>query len=91
MKLEKIINILGECLNTKLIIRRISLPHPTFKVYNSYTIELYEIISNKPILLHTYNQNYKVNSPKELEEIEEKFLKEIFIKYGIQQVSNTIN
>ena len=74
MKLEDVIRILGEVTGHKFIVRRVSEPNPTFKVYCKYTLEVYSRQGKACNLFHKEEYTYKVNSANALNDIEFDFL-----------------
>ena len=96
MKLERIIDILGEVVGTRFIVKRQSLPHSTFKGYLIYTIEVFRLIDSKnfeSVYRARYTISPKSNKDAEINKIEQEVLKVVLsgYYYGIKQVSDTTN
>lgn len=92
MKLEDVIRILGEVTGHKFIVRRVSEPNPTFKVYCKYTLEVYSRQGKACNLFHKEEYTYKVNSANALSDIELDFLKKVMLKCnGTKQILDTNN
>ena len=92
MKLEDVLKVLGEVNGYKFIVRRVSEPNPTFKVYCKYTLEVYARVGKKCEIFYKDEYVYKVNSTNALEDIELDFLKRVMQKCnGTKQILDTSN
>lgn len=92
MKLEDVLKTLGEVTGYKFIVRRLSEPNPTFKVYCKYTLEAYSRVGRNCTLFHNKEYTYKLNNEKALNDIELDFLKEVMLKCnGTKQILDTNN
>lgn len=84
MKLEKIIDKLGERIKRTLVIKRELITEPTFKAFKTYRITLFEV--QKGIVTEVCNAQIKdkileANKDKIVEKVEELLLEKIFEKY----------
>lgn len=85
MKLEKLINILGDTLEKTLVIKRELKADTTFKAYKTYKITLYEVVPKSiPREICEYQITDKIiESNKEtiIAKTEEEFIKKLFEVY----------
>lgn len=85
MKLEKLINILGDTLEKTLVIKRELKADTTFKAYKTYKITLYEAVpKSTPIEICSYQITDKIiDSNKEaiITKVEYEFIKKLFEVY----------
>lgn len=85
MKLEKLINILGDTLEKTLVIKRELKADTTFKAYKTYKITLYEVVpKSTPREIYEYQITDKIiESNKEtiIAKTEEGFIKKLFEVY----------
>ena len=85
MKLEKLINILGDTLEKTLVIKRELKADTTFKAYKTYKIILYEVIpKSAPIEICGCQITDKIiDSNKEaiIAKAENEFIKKLFEVY----------
>lgn len=102
MNLEKIVDIYGKSFDKTLLIKRSLIAGETsFKAFKTYTISLYEknkcVKMDKPYSIDeifTTKVTDKITDDtknKVIDQVEQKFLKELFDYYGSKSISDIDN